>query len=192
MEKQGPDSYLSRMIRAARLDVTLYEEVKNDPGAIAQAMGIVILAGLSAGVVVATLLGKGQADVAWVLLGTLWALIEWFIWTLLLFYIGTRILPEPDTRASYGQLLRPIGFASVIGVARLLVLVPGMAIIVLPVVTVWMLIATVLAVRVALGYSSSMRALGVCAIGFFFEIALSLLLRSLFEGGGAPIPIPAG
>ena len=43
-------SITNRMIRAAKLDVTLYEEVEADMGAMGQAMGVVILSSVAAGI----------------------------------------------------------------------------------------------------------------------------------------------
>ena len=41
-------SITDRMIRAAKLDVNLYEEVEADKGAMGQAMGIVVVSGVAA------------------------------------------------------------------------------------------------------------------------------------------------
>lgn len=42
--------FTDRMIRAAKLDVNLYEEVEADKDTMRQAMGVVVLASLAAGV----------------------------------------------------------------------------------------------------------------------------------------------
>ena len=43
-------SMVDRMIRAAKLDAQLYEEVEADKGALGQAMGVVVLASIANGV----------------------------------------------------------------------------------------------------------------------------------------------
>ena len=43
-------SFQDRIIRAAKLDVNLYEEVEADTGAMGQAMGVVVLSSIAAGI----------------------------------------------------------------------------------------------------------------------------------------------
>jgi len=176
-----PHSYLNRMIRAAKLDVTLYKEVEQDRGSLFQAMGVVILSSLCAGV---GGVGKGEGGFALILLGTVSALAGWYIWAFLTYYVGTRFLPEPQTQADYGQLLRTIGFSSAPGMIRILGLVPEMTIIVFFMASVWMLVAMVVAVRVALDYSNNLRAVAVCAVGWLVQILLIMLLVT--RSGGVP------
>ena len=67
-------NFTDRMIRAAKLDVNLYEEVEADKGALSQAMGVVVLSGVAAGV------GSiGSAGIAGIFTGTITALIGWII-----------------------------------------------------------------------------------------------------------------
>jgi hypothetical protein len=170
-------NYLDRMIRAARLDVNLYREVKEERQAFAQAMGLVILASVAAGVGAS---GKTGAGVGLILLGALFSLISWFVWAFLIYYIGTRFLPEPDTQGDYGQLLRTIGFSSAPGILNVLGVMPQVTVAVFFVVSVWSLVAMVVAVRVALNYSSSLRAAGVCAVGWILQLLVFVLFGSLF------------
>ena len=188
MEPQGPDTYLNRMLRAARLDSTVFLEVKNDPRSLIQAMGVVILSGLASGVVLGRVMGEvlaqAQMDATlFLLLMPQAALIEWYAETLLLFFIGTRILPEPNTRARYGDLLRALGFASVTGIGQLLVLVPVVSGIARYAVTLWMFAAMVLAVKAVLSYRSTLRAFGVCGMAFLVKLLLARLLLPLLAPG---------
>lgn len=160
-----------RMIRAAKLDVNLYEEVETDREAMGQAMTVVILSSLAAGV--GSLSRIGAAGLIW---GTIAALAGWFIWAFLTYWIGTRILPEPQTQADVGQLLRTTGFSSSPGVLRVLGVVPGLWSLAALVTGIWMLVAMVVAVRQALDYHSTLRALGVCALGWMVQGAMLLLL----------------
>ena len=70
-------SFTDRMVRAAKLDVNLYEEVEADRQAMGQAMGVVVLASLAAGIGSA-----GTTGISGLLFGTVLALIGWFIWVL--------------------------------------------------------------------------------------------------------------
>ncbi|MBI4465272.1 MAG: hypothetical protein HY647_11255 [Acidobacteria bacterium] len=164
----------NRMIRAAMLDVKLYEEVEDDREAMGPAMTVVILSSLATGV--GSLSRVGAAGLIW---GTLAALGGWFIWAFLTYWIGTRILPEPQTQSNVGQLLRTIGFSSSPGVLRVLGVVPGLWNLTAFVTGIWMLVAMVVAVRQALDYHSTLRAVGVCILGWFVQGAMLLLLYGL-------------
>jgi hypothetical protein len=166
------------MFRAAKLDAQLYEEVEADRDATVQAMTVVVLASIAAGI---GSLGSGSP--LGIVTGTLVALIGWLIWAFLTYFIGTRLLPEPDTKADYGELLRTIGFASAPGVVRVLGIVPGLANILFLIAGIWMLVAMVIAVRQALDYTSTLRAIGVCAIGWLVQIVIIILAGSLIGLG---------
>ncbi len=151
-----------RMLRAAKLDPQLYEEVEADQGAMGQATTVVVLSSVAAGIG-SLAYGGGLSAI---LTGTIAALLGWYIWAFLTYFIGTRLLPEPNTKADYGELLRTIGFSSTPGLIRIFGIIPGITGLVFSVAGVWMLVAMVIAVRQALDYESTWRALGVCAIGW--------------------------
>ena len=160
-----------RMIRAAKLDVSLYEEVKADRDALGQAMSVVILSGLALGI--GLLFRMGFGELVWRMSA---ALIGWFVWAFLTYFIGTRILPEAQTQADMGQLLRTIGFSSSPGILRVLGIVPGLWGLLAFVTAIWMLIAMVIAVRQALDYQSTLRAVGVCVLGWLVMGVVLFLL----------------
>jgi len=175
-------SFTDRMIRAAKLDVNLYEEVEADRGAMGQAIGVVILSSVAAGI--GTI---GTTGLKGLLLGTIAALGSWFIWAFMTYFIGTRLLPEPQTKADYGELLRTIGFSSSPGVVRILGIIPMLGAIVNFIVGIWMLVAMVIAVRQALDYKSTWRAVGVCLIGWVVQTAIFALFFWL-AGGSVDLP----
>jgi hypothetical protein len=172
----GMASFGERLIGAAKLDVRTYEEVEHDPGAIGQAIGVVVLSSLAAGVAASTW-GGGASVIA----GILGALVGWLAWAWITFFIGTRLLPAPQTRANWGQLLRTTGFASAPGILRILAVIPLLGWLVYFVSAIWMLAAFVVAVRQALDYTSTLRAVGVCLIGWIFYAIVSVVLVALFR-----------
>lgn len=167
-------SFGERMIRAAKLDVDLYEEVEADQTALRQAMGVVVLSSVAAGIG-AMVFQKPMA----IIVGTIGALVSWYIWAFLTYWIGTKLLPEPQTRADVGELLRTIGFSSSPGLIRVLGIIPALRGIVFMVASIWMLIAMVIAVRQALDYKSTGRAVGVCLIGWLIQALVGGLLFAL-------------
>ena len=175
-------NFKDRIIRAAKLDVNLYEEVEADKGAMGQAMGVVVLSSIAAGV------GSiERGGIGGLLIGTIVALIAWYVWAYLTYFIGTKFLAEPQTKADHGELLRTIGFSSSPGLIRVLGIIPGLRAVVFIVASIWMLVAMIIAVRQALDYESTLRAVGVCVIGWILQALILMLLFSIF--GGAPRPV---
>jgi hypothetical protein len=171
--------FVNRMVRAAKLDGHLYEEVEADKSAMGQAMGVVVLSSLAGGV------GFMQAaGPMGMVIGTVGSLLGWYIWAFLTYIIGTKLLPEAQTHADYGELLRTIGFSSAPGILRVLALFPGLSSFVNLLASVWMLVAMVIAVRQALDYQSTYRAIGVCFIGWLVQAAIFGLLVAMT--GGVP------
>jgi hypothetical protein len=168
----------SRIIRAAKLDASLYEEVENDERAMGQATAVVVASSIAAGMGFVQKTGP-----IGLLIGLVAALAGWYIWAYLSYLIGTRLLPEPQTRADAGQMLRTIGFASAPGLLRVFGILPGLRDISLLIASVWMLAAMVMAVKVALDYESTMRAVGVCLIGWAVQFLLLILMVSLLSSG---------
>ena len=169
--------FKDRIIRAARLDPNLYEEVEADKGAMGQAMGVVVLSSVAAGVG-----STASGGITGIFIGTISALVGWYIWAYLTYFVGTKLLPEPQTESNPGELLRTIGFSSSPGLIRILGIIPGLAGVVFLVAAIWMLVAMVIAVRQALDYQSTWRAVGVCAIGWVIQVAVLVLFLSIFGG----------
>ena len=171
-------SYINRIVRAAKLDVNLYEEVEVDKGAMGQAMGVVVLSSIAAGIgTIGTIGAKG------IIIGAIIALIAWYAWAYITYFVGAKILPEPQTKAHPGELLRTIGFASSPGLIRVLAVIPGIAGIIFLITSIWMLIAMVIAVKQALDYQSTLRAIGVCIIGWVIQTIIIMILFSVLGGG---------
>ncbi len=175
-------SFKNRIIRAAMLDVNLYEEVEADKSAMSQAMGVVVLSSIAAG------LGSiERGGFGGVFTGTVAALIGWYVWAYLTYFIGTRVLPEPQTKADHGELLRTIGFSSSPGLIRVFAIIPGLTGVVFLFAAIWMLVAMVIAVRQALDYQSTLRAVGVCLIGWFIQSLILVLMFSILGGTVEPV-----
>ena len=170
---------LGRIMRAARLDSRLYEEVEADRGALGQAIGVVVLGSIASGVG-----GGGLIGITAIAGGAIRELIVWVIWAALTYLIGAKLLPEPQTRADLGELLRTIGFANAPCLLRIFALIPGATSLVFAVSGVWRLAAMVVAVRQALDYSSTWRAVVVCLIGLLVDLFSFLVLLWLLLGAG--------
>ena len=169
-----PPLYLRRLAGAMVLDTATYEDVEGDRRATLQAGLTVLLASVGEGVALRA--SGGLTNVA---LMSAVALMGWAAWALLTFEVGARILPGARTHSDVGELLRTLGFAAAPGLVAYLSLVPGLMMPVLLVSRAWMLLAMIVAVRQALDYTSTWRAVAVCLVGWLLTSAIILALALL-------------
>ena len=149
------------------LDVRTFEEIEADRTANAQALCVVVAASLAAG------LGGGvRLGALGILRETLGALIGWVMWAAVTWVIGSKLLPEPQTRTDMGELLRVIGYAYAPNFFALFAFIPAFGVVVSTIVAFWLLAATVLAVRQALDYVSTLRAAAVVLIGWLIFVLI--------------------
>ena len=153
----------NRLLGSASLKATSYEEIESDTRATWQAVGIVILSSLGAAVGIGNTSGSGILALLFVALAT------WIIWVVLTVFIGTQLLPGKQTRSNFGQVLRTTGFSAAPGIFRALGILPGIGWILFLAATIWMLFTYVVAVRQALDYTTTGRALAVCLLGWLIH-----------------------
>ena len=164
-------NYFQRLQKAIFLDVAFYEEVEKDRKFTDQAMMTVALVSVVQGFMIA-----GFAPIALVQ-GILGSLIRFVIWAFFIAFVGTRILPEPETESNTGELIRTLGFAYAPGLLVVLKIFPVINYFVDPVVVILQLAAMTIAVRQALDFNSTVRAVGVCIVAFILMIiALTLFI----------------
>jgi len=156
-----------RVTGVLMLDANTFEEIEADKSANGQAFAVVIVASLAAGIGVGILLGPIA-----VIRETLAALIGWVMWAGVTYFIGTKLLPEPQTRTDMGELLRVIGFGYAPTVFGFFGFIPFLGRIIQVAVAFWVLAATVVAVRQALDYRSTGRAFLVVIIGWLFFVII--------------------
>jgi hypothetical protein len=137
--------WTDRMKGAALLDVATYEEVEADQTATGQAAGVVAL------VAVAQAIGGAGAGGSGVLAGVVSALAGWLLWAGITYLIGAKLF---GGTATWGELLRTLGFAQTPGVLHVLGLLPILGGIIRVGVAIWVLIAGVIAIRQALDIST--------------------------------------
>ena len=150
--------------------------MERDPNATGQALAVVLLSSVAAGI------GAAQAGIGQIVLMLVAALLGWVVWAAIIYLVGAKLLPEPQTSSDIGELLRCIGFASAPGVLRILGFIPILGAIISLVVFIWMIATMVVAVRQALDYTSTGRAVGVVVIGFIAYLAITLVFGLLFGG----------
>jgi Yip1 domain len=169
--------FVMRLIGALAIDPITYEEVEADRSATGQALLVVVLSSVGAGIGAR---GLGSGSPRSMVFITALALLGWASWALLTYQIGVRLMPEADTHADVGELLRTIGFSAAPGMLRIFGIVPGAAIPAFAITAIWMLVAMVVAVRQALDYKSTMRAVAVCGLGWALGLAIAVGLGLVF------------
>ena len=159
-----------RLTGVLKLQPSVFEDIEVNTSANAQAVAVVVMASIAAGI------GAGLGGGLFALLReTLGALIGWIMWAGVTYLIGGRLLPEPGTRTDMGELLRVIGFSYAPNLFAFFAFIPLLGGLVRVVVAFWLLAATVIAVRQALDYKSTGRAVVVVLIGWLLFVLITVL-----------------
>jgi hypothetical protein len=169
MEMAASRSIVDRMRGAALLDVPTYEEVEADTTATMQAAIVVLIAAVAQAI---GSLGTEGTSVPGVVIG---ALIGWPVWAGVTYIIGDKIL---GGTATWGELLRTLGFAQTPGILAVLAIVPFVGVLVRIVVGIWILVAGVIAIRQALDFSTG-KAIATALIGWLCLVVLSVTMMGL-------------
>jgi hypothetical protein len=160
-----------RMVGVMKADVKTFQEIEADPSAIGQALTVIVIAG------VATLIGNiFRAGVFGGVLQLVVSLVGYAIWSLAIVLIGTKLMPEPTTKADFSEGFRVIGFTAAPGIFNVLAIVPFLGVLISFVIAVWMLVIGVIAVREVLDYSSTGRAIIVCLIAMVAMWIVNLVI----------------
>lgn len=166
-------AFVYRVMGSVVLSTATYEEIEGNRNATGQAFLVVLLASLATAVGLGGLEAGHSGTFAFI---SILALLTWAAWSVVIFHVGGRLMPEPQTRVDVGELLRTLGFAATPGLFQVFGVVPGLRMPLFVLTSVWMLAAMVVAVRQALDYSTVGRALAVCAIGWFLAFATALAI----------------
>ncbi len=169
LEATSQASIIDRMIRAARLESQVYEEVEHDQSATSQALLVVALGAVAAGI------GALFVSIAALILGVIFFLILWAAYAFTAYLVGTYIFKGPRTEATWGQLLRTLGFASSPRVLFIFAFIPAIGFFVGLAVFIWWLTATVIAIRQALDFDTG-RAIATAVVSLLPLLAVYFIL----------------
>lgn len=161
-----PRPFAQRMLAAAKLEPDLYEEVEADASATGQAAAVVGIAAVASAI---GAIGSGSAGI---LGGLIAALLGWLLWSGVTYLIGDKLL---GGTATWGELLRTIGFAQSPGILYVLAIIPVLGTVVRLAVMIWVLVAGIIAIRQALDFSTG-RAIGTAVLGWLLMAVLMALL----------------
>jgi hypothetical protein len=156
MQTNGTRSIVDRMAGAARLDVDVYEEVEADVTATNQAFAVVAM------VAVAQAIGASGQGLIGIIVSVLVATVGWLLWAGITYLIGDKLL---GGTATWGELLRTLGFAQSPGLLYVFGIIPLLGGMVRLVVAIWILIAGIIAIRQALDFGTG-RAILTAVLGW--------------------------
>src|SRR5919204_1692206 len=173
----------SRMIRAARLETSLYNEVEADLSATSQALTVVVLTALAGGIGSAigqALAGRPAGIVGGLIGGVIAELIGWLVWSYVMYLVGTRVF---HGTATYGELLRTLGFANSPGVLLILRFIPVLGGLVSLVVGIWRIVTGYIAVREALDLDNG-NTLATIVVGIIAYLVVLLIVGLVLAAVG--------
>lgn len=179
---------IDRMIRAARLDSSLYEEAEHDLSLTGEALRVVVLVALLGGLgaLLDHFVSGGRGGLGGALFSFLVYLVQavvgWGIWAWLTYFIGTRVF---HGTATWGELLRTIGYAYSPHVLDLFRFIPCLGPLLFAIAWIWSVVAGVVAVRQALDFDTG-KAIGTVVIGWIIQAIVTGVVL-LISGGAAAI-----
>jgi len=169
---------LNLMMRSARLDSSLYEEVETEEAAIGHAVMIALLVSLATGIgmgLAGLIGGSGAIWFLWGLVsGFLASLAGWFAWVLVTYFSGSTFLRGPE-RVSIAELIRTLGFANSPGIIRILCFIPLIGWIISLASCLWSLAAGIVAVKQTLDFTAG-RAAAACMLGWLIYVVVLMLV----------------
>ncbi len=172
VEATSQASIIDRMIRAARLERQVYEEVEHDQSATRQAMLVVVMGALAAGI------GALSGGIVALIVGIVAGIVGWAVYAFIAYWVGTNFFKGPKTEATWGELLRTLGFASSPRVLLVLGIIPVVGLLIGLVVFIWMLITTVVAIRQALDFDTG-RAIGTAVVSLLAQFVIYFVVFAL-------------
>jgi hypothetical protein len=170
-----------RMAGAMQGDVKTFQEIEADTTAMGQAVTVIVIAG------VASLIGNVfRVGLIGGVMNLVVTLLTYALWALVIVLIGTKVMPEPTTKADFNEGFRVIGFTAAPGVFNVLAIIPFLGPVISFVIMIWMVVIGVVAVREVLDYSNTGRAIIVCLIALVIcWIVMILVFTPLFLGAAA-------
>ena len=177
---QADSSVLTnRMIRAAKLDSNLYEEVEHDQSATTQALTVVIIVAIASGIGsgIGALLGNQGAGAFLMALigGIILAIIGWLVWSVIVYFVGTSLF---GGSATIGEMLRTVGFAQSPNVLAILSFIPLLGGLIVFAASIWALIALIIGIRQALDFTTG-KAVLTAIIGWIVYIIIIAIIGGI-------------
>ena len=158
--------FLSIIVRSLKLDKSLYKDNRNFGEAAIYFAGIIVILGGIAGAVAANEVIKTP-----IALSGLTQLINWFVWSVLIYVIGVKIFPDKDSKVPFKKILIGVGFAHTPGVLRFFAVSPDLMVPIIILTQFWIFAGLIISTKQILNLKSNLKSFGI--------IFLSLLILSI-------------
>jgi hypothetical protein len=170
-------SFGERVVGAMRLDANTFEEIERDPTAMGQAAGVIVLAAVSMGV--GNLFWGGMSGIVFrIIIG----LIAYVCWAVIVWIVGTKVMPDPNTKADFAETFRVIAFAASPGVLGIITIIPILGWLLSFILWLWQFVAMIVAVKAVLDYNDYLKPIVVVIIGWIVYAVVWALLATIFIG----------
>jgi len=166
-----------RVVGAMKLDPNAFEDVERDTTAIGQSVSVIALAAVAAGIG-----NVYYGGLTGIVSGAFMSIIGFLVWSLIIWLVGTKVMPEPATKADYPETFRVLGFSAAPGLASVVTIIPILGWLLMLVIWLWEIAAMVIAVRQVLDYSTTGKAIIVVLIGFAINIIVTLVILAPLLG----------
>ena len=170
-------TFAERIIGAAKLDANTFEDVERDETAMAQAVGVIVLAAVSAGI------GNiWYGGISGIVFSAFAALVGYAVWALIVWLVGAKLMPDPATKAEFPETFRVVGFAAAPGLLGFITIIPLLGWILMFCIWLWTIAAMVIAVKAVLDYTDTFKAVIVVIIGFVVNFVITMMMTAVFVG----------
>lgn len=166
-----------RVVGAMKLDPNTFEDVERDPTAIGQSVGVIVLAAVAAGI--GNVFRGGLTGIVY---GACLSVVGFLVWSLIVWVIGTKVMPEPATKADYAETFRVLGFSAAPGLASVITIIPILGYLLMLLIWLWQIAAMIIAVKAVLDYSTLGKAIIVVVIGWIVNFVLTMIILAPLLG----------
>ena len=166
-----------RVVGAMKLDPNAFEDVERDPTAIGQSVGVIVLAAVAAGI--GNVFRGGLTGIVY---GACLSVVGFLVWSLIVWVIGTKVMPEPATKADYPETFRVLGFSAAPGLASVVTIIPILGYLLMLLIWLWQIAAMIIAVKAVLDYSTLGKAIIVVVIGWIVNFVLTMIILAPLLG----------
>jgi hypothetical protein len=173
MQLSSSSSFVDRVIGAIKLDPATYEAVEHDTNATWQAALVVAVAAVFSGV------GSSGGQTRGLLGGVVASVVFWALFAVFAYVVGAYLLKGPQTSATFGEVLRTLGFSYAPSLFAILGLIPSIGYLFVIIAGVWSLVAGVIALRQAFEVSTG-RAVAIAVVAFLAMVVVVAIIATVF------------
>ena len=163
------NEFLSIIVRALKLDKTLYKDNRNFGEAAIYFAGLIMILDGMAGAVAANTVIKTAIGIS-----GLTAILTWLIWALFIFVIGVKLFPDKETKVSFKKILIAVGYAHSPGLLRFFAVTPDLIISIIFLTQFWIFAGLIISTKQILNLKSNIKSFGIVFLSFLIIAFLSI------------------